>query len=825
MNINDFLKKSSIYNVLATESLISEDFRNKLSKISKIIIVVLVFALLFFYFTKNSIRFIRLKEFVDSYSLVQRTVGLILYNVGIYIYSLLASFYLSSAYYFEKVVKNKYSKNELYTFSAGRILYAGRKTDILHGFFDSKIGKLIFLRLGITSKDIKVFYNSQKIIPKEEVPKSEDAVLKLKDIAKYLYSTKPDFARFLNNKGITDKELLGAIDWVIYEIETKEYNAEWWRPEALAKTKSIAEDWSFGQTFLLDKYSRNIINDQEVDSQALSFSNRDAEISQIENALSKSTDANAMLIGEPGQEKMQVIWNMCRNIKSKNISAALQNKKPILLISNSIVSACKDKDTLENQVAKIFNEVIKAGNIILIIDNFAELYKHAENLGSDFTNLIDPFLSSSSIQVIALANSSDFHQYMESNKALMNNFETIIVKPLNTEEIVQIIYSSALESERIYKIFFTYQAVQELADSASYYFSGGVSSDKAIDLLNEIAPWSKRNGKKIIGKDEVLEYIEQKTNIPTGGKISSKEKDKLLNLENLISKRVIGQKDAVLAVSNALRRSRTGVRNPNKPIGSFLFLGPTGVGKTETAKALAYVFFGSEENMMRLDMSEYQTDDAMEKLIGSFASGKPGVFSSMLREKQYGVVLLDEFEKTNKDVLNLFLQILDEGFFSDMSGEKINTRNIIFIATSNAGAEKIFAMVEAGKNPKDATEEIIDEIVSKGLFKPELINRFDSTIIFKPLENTDLQQIAKIMLTKVSDRMTEKGLKLEISDALIDYVVKNGSNKAFGARPMNRFIQDSIEGNVANLILKGEATSGKVIKFSIDKNNLSAKVS
>ncbi len=825
MNIRDYLKQSSIYNVLATESVISKDFRDKLGKISQIIIFVLIFALLFFYFTKNSTKFIKFKEFADSYNLIQRTIGIILINLGIFIYSQLSSFYFSSAYYFEKVTKHKYDKNDFFTFSAGRILYIGRKTDILHGFFDSRTGKMISARLGINPKDARIFYNSQKITPGEEVPEPEDEILKTKDILNYLYSTKAEFAKFLNDRGITDKELFGAAEWVVYERETKEYNFQWWRPEALARIKSIASDWSFGQTFLLDKYSRNIINDKEVNFEVISFSEREAEISQIENALSKAAGSNAMLVGEPGQGKMQVIWSLCRNIKNKNIASALQNKKPILLMANTIVSICKDKDILENQIAKIFNEVIRAGNIILIIDNFTEILRHAESLGSDFVNLIDPFLSSSTIQVIALADSLDFHQYLESNKALINNFETILVRPLNTGEIIQIISSAALESEKLYKIFFTYQAVQELTDSASYYFSGGVSSDKAIDLLNEIAPWAKRKGKKIIGKDEVLEYIEQKTNIPTSGKISSSEKDKLLNLENLINKRVIGQKDAILAVSNSLRRARTGVRNPNKPIGSFLFLGPTGVGKTETAKALSYVFFGSENNMMRLDMSEYQTDDAMEKLIGSFATGKPGVFSSMLREKQYGVMLLDEFEKTNKDVLNLFLQILDEGFFSDMGGEKINTRNIIFIATSNAGAETIFSMVSAGKNPKDAQEEIISEIVGKGLFKPELINRFDSTIIFRPLETVDLQQIAKIMLTKVASRMTKKGLTLQISDELIDYVVKNGSNKAFGARPMNRFIQDSIEGNIANLILKGEAISGKTINFSIDGNNLSAKVS
>ena len=825
MNINNYLKQSSIYNVLATESIISEGFRSKLSKFSKILIAILVLILFLFYFPVFSKRLVNLKNFVDFYNLEPRIIGLILFNIGIFIYSELISFYFSSTYYFEKITKNKYNENDTFTFSAGRILYAGRKTDILHGFFDSLIGKLIFSRLDINLKDAEIFSNSQKVIINEEVPVPDDKILKIKDIARYLYSTKPEFAKFLNDKSITEKELLGAIDWVIYEIETKEYNSEWWRPEALAKIKSIAEDWSFGKTFVLDKYSRNLMNDQEVSSEAMSFSNRDTEIGQIENALSKSTGSNAMLVGEPGQEKIQVIWSMCRNIKNKNIASALQNKKPIILISNSLVSACKERNTLENQITKIFNEVIKAGNIILIIDNFTELFKHAESLGSDFTNIIDPFISSLGVQVVALVNTSDFHQYFETNKALINNFETVLVRPLNTGEIVQIIYSAALESEKSHKIFFSYQAIQELANSASYYFSNGVSSDKAISLLNEIAPWAKRNNYKIISKDEVLEYIEQKTNIPTSSKISLNEKDKLLNLENLISKRVIGQKDAIIAVSNSLRRARTGVRNPNKPIGSFLFLGPTGVGKTETAKALAYVFFGDEENMMRLDMSEYQTGDAMEKLIGSFATGKPGVFSSMIREKQYGVILLDEFEKTSKDVQNLFLQILDEGFFSDMSGQKINTRNIIFIATSNAGADSIFKMIKEDKNLSDAQEEIISEIVDKGLFKPELINRFDATIIFSPLENNDLQQIAKIMLKKVANRMLEKGLTLQISDELIDYVVKNGSNKAFGARPMNRLIQDSVEGNIANLMLKGDAVPGKVIGFSVNENNLSAKVS
>lgn len=824
MKIKDFLKQSSIYNVLANEAIVSGDFRDQLSKISKTIIGILIFVLLFFYFSKDHPRFIEYRNFINQYGIVNRIFGLILVNIGIYMYSQLANFYFSSTYYFEKIVGNKYTKDELYTFSAGRVLYRGITSDILHGFFASRIGKKIFLRLGISQKDAKEFIIKQKIVENEDVPKSDGDIMLLQDISKYLYTTKSEFVRFLNDRGITDKEFNGAIDWVIYEIETKEYNRQWWRPEILARRKSIAEDWSFGETYVLNKYSRNLLADPEVTSEAMVFANRDSEILQIENALSKSTGSNAMLIGEPGQEKMQVIWSLCRNIKNKKTSASLLKKKPMLIVVNSIIAVCKDRTLLENQITKIFTETIKAGNVVLIIDNFTELLKHAESLGTDFVSLIDPFLSSTSIQVVAMVNTTDFHQYLESNKSLMNNFESVLVRPLDQKEITQVIYASALITEKQYGIYFTYQAVKELANSASYYFSGGVSSDKAMDLLNEISPWAKRKGYDLIDKNEVLEYIEQKTNIPTSGKISEKEKNILKNLESMIGKRVIGQKDAVSAVSNALRRARTGVRNPNKPIGSFLFLGPTGVGKTETAKALAYVFFGSEDNMMRLDMSEYQADDSMDKLIGSFTTGKPGILTSMIRDKQYGVILLDEFEKTNKEVLNLFLQILDEGLFSDMSGQKINCKNIIFIATSNAGAEKIYSMISAGKNPKDNAEEIIAEIVGKGLFKPELINRFDSTIIFRPLENDELQQISKLMLEKVANRMVEKGLKINISDDLIKYIVKNGSNKAFGARPMNRFIQDTVEGNVANLILHGEAIPGKVINFVIDNNNLTAKV-
>ena len=822
MKINDYLKQSSLNNILTVESVVSENFRNKISKLSENVIYIVLFAIIIYFLIKNTEKFVLYKQIIDF--LVPRVIGLLFINIGLLFFSKLIDFYFSTTYYFEKITKNHYSKDEIYTFSAGRVLYAGRKTDILHGFIDSKIGKEVFLRLGISDIDKKNFYNSQKIAPEDVMPKTEGDIMKLEDIINYIYDYKPAFVNFLNEKGINKKDLLGTINWVIYEIESEEYEKQWWRPESLSKTKGLFDDWSFGKTYVLDKYSRNILEDEEVNSEAMIISNRESEVEQIENALSKSSNSNAMLVGNPGQEKMQVIWSLCRNLKKRNTTTAILGKKAILLSVSSLVGVCKDKDSFEEQLLKILKEIVKSGNIFLIIDNFAQLLNTAKKLGSDFTNIFSPFLENSIVQVIALVNTNDFHQYIEQDKTLTNDFEVIYTKPISTEETTKIIYASALNIEKHYGIYFTYQAIKELAEGSAYYFSEGVSTDKAGSLLNEITPWAKRNNKSIIGKDEVLDFIEKKTNIPTSGKISVKEKDKLLKLEELLQKRVIGQGDAIIAISNALRRARTGVRNQNKPIGSFLFFGPTGVGKTETAKALAYVFFDSEDNMMRLDMSEYQTDDAMEKLIGSFTTGKTGVFSNMLKEKQYGVILLDEFEKANKDVLNLFLQILDEGFFSDMTGQKINTRNIIFIATSNAGADTIFDIVNKGENPKDKQEEIIADIVSRGLFKPELINRFDGAIIFRPLEHSDLLKIADLMLKKVSERILEKGLSIEYGNEVIEYIVTNGTNKVFGARPMNRFIQDSIEAQIAKLIISGEAVSGNTIKFILENNNLSTKI-
>ncbi|MGB8816232.1 MAG: AAA family ATPase [Minisyncoccia bacterium] len=818
-NINIFLKQSTLYNVLATESLISEKSRNRIENITSWIIISILILIIIPLFTKSS-SIIQISD-----TLYPRLIGIVFINIAIFIFMRMLELYYSTMFYFEHIAQNKYKKDEQYTFSAGRILYAGRNSDILHGFFYSEIGQHILKRLGINEKEAIDFFKNQKVIIDEEVPKPKENILKISDIVNYLFLNNESLRTFLKSKGISNESFIAATEWVVYQIESEEYKKQWSRPEALGRTGNIGRGWSFGETFVLDKYSRDILNDEEVSSEAISLSARDRETFQLQNALLKSSSANAIIVGEPGEQKMHIVWSLARNIINQGPSFIMGQKRPVLLLVTSILSICKDKNYLENEIVRCLTEAHDSGNVILVIDNLPQLINVSLQLGVDIFNLLNPFLKSPEIHIVGLSDTNEYHEKIEPNKGFTSSFEIINALPLSTEEITKIISGACLATEKIFKIFFTYQAIKEVAESAEYYFPGGVSYDRAINILKEIIPWAKSNDYKIIGKDEVLEYIEKKTNIPTGGRISEIEKIKLLDLERLLGQRVIGQKNAITAISNAIRRSRSGIRNTKKPIGSFLFLGPTGVGKTETAKALAQIFFDNEDNTIRLDMSEYQTNDSLEKLIGSFRDDKPGIFTSMLRDKPYGVVLLDEFEKTDKDVQNLFLQILDEGIFSDAKGKKVSTRNIIFIATSNASADKIFDMQEKGRNPKDEQEEIIADIISRGLFKPELINRFDGTIIFSPLNSDDLKKIAEIMLKKVNTRLLEKGITMKITPEIINFIAINGANKSFGARPMNRFIQDTIEKEIAELIIKKEISAGNVLSFEINGNEIKPIVS
>ena len=426
--------------------------------------------------------------------------------------------------------------------------------------------------------------------------------------------------------------------------------------------------------------------------------------------------------------------------------------------------------------------------------------------------LIDPYLSSSSMQIITTSRVGEFHKIIEGNLLIMNRFEKINLEQPDESTMDAILEDIAVTLERRQGVVFTYSAISEAIESANNYFPDASIPGKAIDLLVDTASFVRQKGGLFILGENILELVNIKTNIPVG-EIQEMEKEKLTYLENILHRRVVGQNEAISAVSNAMRRARAGVRDTKRPIGSFLFMGPTGVGKTETAKALAEVFFGDDEAVARLDMSEYQTEDALVRLIGSFKDGKIGTLTKILKEKPYGVILLDEFEKTNSNVHDLFLQILDEGFFSDMKGKRVNARNVIFIATSNAGSEIIWNAMKKGIKINSIKDEFINEIIQYGKFKPELLNRFDAVVLFHPLDSTHLVKIARFMLEELKKRVLERGVELIVNEVLVEYVAREGYDPKFGARPMKRIIQDKIEQKIANGLISGEFKKGSSIEF------------
>ena len=392
----------------------------------------------------------------------------------------------------------------------------------------------------------------------------------------------------------------------------------------------------------------------------------------------------------------------------------------------------------------------------------------------------------------------------------MGHFVKVEITAPNEENLLLILQgiTPAIEAAARANVVLTYPALRKIAEAGIRYLVDGALPERAISLMQELVNYAVSHHMTLIGPELVAEYVGKKTKIPLGT-ITKEEQEKLINLEEKLHEHVVNQVEAIGAIANTIRRARAGIGEPKRPIGSFLFLGPTGVGKTETAKALARVYFGSEDSMMRFDMTEYQTQDSMERLIGSFNKNEPGILASRMRSSPYGLLLLDEFEKSDKKVVDLFLQILDEGFFSDAFGGQVNMRNTIIIATSNAGAQLVWHLVEQGIEPSSKKSEIIAEVQREGRFKPELLNRFDGIIIYQPLSQENLKQVARLMLKKLTDRMKEQqNINLNITDELIDETVRQGYDPTFGARPMRRFIQDKIEKVIAERIIKGELTRG-----------------
>ncbi|MSU56100.1 MAG: ATP-dependent Clp protease ATP-binding subunit [Candidatus Taylorbacteria bacterium] len=695
------------------------------------------------------------------------------------------------------------------SYEVARVLSEGHNDPVLD-FFSSTVGGVVSSRLGLTGSDVVSYL--QKRQPSEKVfdiPTPEEEPVALEHFAKALLLYDESLTQFFASHKLEASDFIGASAWVSHLNGEKKNHLRWWSKDALGRIPGVGKNWAYGEIAMLSRYAVDITLHPDFASFSGVFGRREA--TEIERVLSRGRESNVLIVAEEGVPRLAPLVHLSRKIMAGRVFPQLEYKRIFVFDGVPFLSAMKEKAVLETELVKLLSEVAQAGNIIFVFDNFDVFFQGAKALGSDVLSILDPFLASANIQIAALSELGAFRQLFEPNPKIKARFERVLIEGASVAGSLPIVEDEASKAEVSEKIFFTFPALRSITESAERYFFDGVMPDKAVDLLREIVPKVKATGKHVVLKEDVLDLVSQKTGIAVS-EAKGEERTKLLKLEETLHERIVGQDEAVKAISGALRRSRSGISSPNRPMGSFLFLGPTGVGKTETTKALAQVFFGDEKAIMRLDMSEYQSEDALNRLIGTFESGKAGVLASLLREKPFGVLLLDEFEKTNKDVHDLFLQILDEGFFTDVTGKRVNARNLIIIATSNAGSDVIWKTEQEGRPlSKDI---VITDIISKAIFKPELLNRFDGVVLFHSLTMEHLRVIAKLSLQKLAKRLKEKGLELSITDSLLDYLVSTGQDPKFGARPMNRAIQENVEQIIAEKMLRGDISAGSKVELS-----------
>ncbi len=592
---------------------------------------------------------------------------------------------------------------------------------------------------------------------------------------------------------------------------------------------------------LLDKYGKNLtlLAQQNKLDPVIS---REKEIERAIQILSRRTKNNPVLIGDPGVGKTSVAEGLASNIATGNIPEGLKDKVIYTLDMGSLLAGAKYRGEFEERIKQVVDEVMKLGNIILFIDELHTIIGAGSTGEStiDASNILKPVLSRGEIQVIGATTIDEYRKNIEKDAALERRFQKVMIEEPDKEDTIKILNGLRERYESYHNVIITDEAITEAIDLSIRYITDRYLPDKAIDIIDEASSrisLRESNDKKdlysgillgmnsneskeerIVDKIIVDEVVELWTGIPVN-KIVEEEAERLLNLEDILHNRVVGQDQAVKAISKAIRRSRAGLKDPNKPIGTFLFLGPTGVGKTELSKALAEVQFGDENQIIRLDMSEYMEKHTVSKLIGSppgyVGYGEGGQLTEKVRRNPYSVVLFDEIEKAHGDVFNILLQILDEGRLTDSKGRTIDFKNTVLIMTSNVGASDInkstkslgFSAAkdkeEEAQNDYDKMKEIMMEKLKQG-FRPEFINRIDDIIIFHKLEEHHIVQIVVLMTKQVIERVKHMDIELELSEDAIKLISKAGFDLEYGARPLKRAIQKELEDRLSEAILRGD---------------------
>lgn len=623
---------------------------------------------------------------------------------------------------------------------------------------------------------------------------------------------------------------------------------------------------------------------------------RDNEIKRVVQILSRRTKNNPVLLGEPGVGKTAVAEGFSQKIVNGEVPDNLKNKRVMMLDMGSLVAGTKYRGEFEDRLKKIIEEIREDGNVILFIDEMHTLIGAGGAEGAiDASNILKPALARGEVQVIGATTLNEYQKYVEADAALERRFASVTINEPTPEVALTILKGLRPKYEKHHQLQITDEALESAVKLSKRYIASRFLPDKAIDLMDEAAARVRINNSQKVDKvsaikkklselsqekteallkedfekaaeirneelkiqeklekqiqrdkdeedsnnyrvkvtaEDIAEVVSEWTGVPVT-QINRSEGDRLIRLEKILHNRVIGQDEAVKAVSKAIRRARSGLKDPTRPIGSFMFLGPTGVGKTELAKALAEAMFGSEDSMIRIDMSEYMEKYTTSRLIGSppgyVGYDEGGQLTEKVRNNPYSVVLLDEVEKAHNDVFNILLQVLDDGFLTDSKGRKVDFRNTIIIMTSNLGATALRDEKSVGFGAKDVSDDYeamaakVRETLKK-TFRPEFLNRLDETVVFHSLNKEEIHQIVKLMAKNIIDRIKEQNINLKITPAAIDIVAEAGFDAEYGARPIRRVLQDKIEDLLSEELLAGNIETGATVTIGAKKGEITIKV-
>lgn len=668
------------------------------------------------------------------------------------------------------------------------------KVNPLQTIFENDAGRFVLIHTGLTLNELLKNAKMEKVDFNKLSPKN------FEEMVKALIDAQVWDNDFFRQAEVDPEDVIIA--------------ARWWDRKRLEETQILGAqsfgrpglglELSFGYTPTLNQYSVDL-------GAPTSFSHRLIGRAEVVSRMERTlrSGSSIMLIGQPGVGKKTVVLEFARRAASGELGSEMSYKRVLEFDYNALLSSSVDLNQKKTNLAQIFLEASAAGNIILMIRDIQRL-TNSEIEGYDFTDILEEHLEKKELKIIAVATNTDYERFIAPNLRLRKYLEKVEVTPPSKAEAFEILVEAAKRWESLANLTITVPVLRHILEQSDRYVTEVPFPEKALEFLDGVVSYCEQKGKQLTDIDDANAVLAERTGV-SFTRLTIEEKKRLGEIEDIIHQRLINQDTAVNLIGKTLRSKSIGVVKEDRPLGSLLLLGPTGVGKTETAKVLAKVYYGSSDAILRFDMAEYSGSEGLERLIGSVSKNLPGALTTAIKNRPASLLLLDEIEKATKEIYNLFLALLDEGIITDAFGKKIIGRHLFIIGTSNAGAEFIRQLVGQGVRGEELQKNVVNHVLEKEIFSPEFLNRFDGVIVYEPLGHKELVKIAKILLEELAENLKKKNVILNVTEELSVKLAKDGYEPEFGARPMKRIINLILGDLIGRALLSGEIKEGDEI--------------